>query len=246
MYETIALQNSKNPYGAFELKQLYPRNYSLGLTIAAVVHLLIIAVYFLVVFFQAEELDLIPSAKIKTIVLGTPPPLREQIPQLAITGGSHAKPNDGIVVPVPDALVSPEQTLATQDEINSFNPGTIVGDEKFGYVIPDNGKQIETNDSPDPEVFIPVQKFPEVVVRAVPVYPELAIRSGLSGRVLAKILVSREGVPQKVLIIKSDAEIFNQSTIDAAMNYRFTPAIQNNKPIAVWIVVPFKFELRGN
>ncbi|MDP1994988.1 MAG: energy transducer TonB, partial [Ignavibacteria bacterium] len=64
--------------------------------------------------------------------------------------------------------------------------------------------------------------------------------------VWVKILVSKEGKPKKAVVVKSDAEIFNQSATDAAMKYSFTPALQNNKPVAVWVVVPFKFELRGN
>jgi len=85
--------------------------------------------------------------------------------------------------------------------------------------------------------------MPQVVVSAVPVYPELAKRAGVEGTVYVKILVSKEGKPLKAVVIKSDSEVFNQPAIDAAMRFVFTPAIQHKAPVMVWVVVPFKFKL---
>jgi len=45
--------------------------------------------------------------------------------------------------------------------------------------------------------------------------------------------------------LKSDAELFNQPAIDAAMKWKFTPAIMNNGPVAVWVSIPFKFRLNA-
>jgi outer membrane biosynthesis protein TonB len=45
------------------------------------------------------------------------------------------------------------------------------------------------------------------------------------------------------LIIKSDNEIFNQPSLDAAMKFEFIPAAKNNKAVSMWVVVPFKFKL---
>ena len=43
--------------------------------------------------------------------------------------------------------------------------------------------------------------------------------------------------------ISVPAAVFDQPTIDAAMKYRFTPAIMNGRPVAVWVVIPFTFKL---
>jgi outer membrane biosynthesis protein TonB len=40
--------------------------------------------------------------------------------------------------------------------------------------------------------------------------------------------------------------LFNQAALDAAMKSAFTPALQNNHPIAVWIVLPYRFTLQEN
>jgi len=248
MTETIAIQHSNTPYGAFELKKLYPKNYSIGLTIAVIFHIFMIGVYFFSVFMQTEDEDNIPTVRImKYSDLGPPPSINNEIPPQVAVSGPVVKPTVGIPVPVPDASVSPEQTLASQEEMSSVAGPTITEGTGGGIQITQDIKiEDEVNDNPDMDKFVPVEKMPEIVVQSKPVYPDLAIRANLEGRVWVKILVSREGKPKKAVVVKSDAEIFNQSAIDAAMKYAFTPALQNHKPVAVWVVVPFKFELRGN
>ena len=246
MNETVALQHSDSPYGAFELKKLYTKNYSIGLTIAVLFHVFMIGFYFFAIFMQQEDEDNIPMVRImKYSELGPPPSLNETPPQVAVSG-AVVKPTVGIPVPVPDASVSPEQTLSTQQEMSAVGP-TITGETGAGNVqITQDIKIEETSDNPGFDQFVAFEKQPEIVVQVKPIYPDLAIRANLEGRVWVKILVSREGKPKKAVVVKSDAEIFNQSATEAAMKYAFTPALQNNKPIAVWVVVPFKFELRGN
>jgi len=244
MYETIALQKNQHPYGAFELKELYPRNYSIGLTIAAIFHGLIIAVYFLTNFIQANSVDKIsPKDDTKIITWAPPPPINIPITPNT-TSGNVAKLTKGLPVPVPDALAPSDQTIPSQGELS--NDGPVVGDGIGKFVPPPTETTPPPNDNPAIGDFVPVQQLPVMVVQISPVYPELAIRADLEGRVWVSILVGREGKPKKAVVVKSDQEIFNQSAIDAAMQYSFTPALQNNKPVAVWVVVPFKFELRGN
>lgn len=94
-----------------------------------------------------------------------------------------------------------------------------------------------------PPDFIPVEKEPQVVKQAIPMYPALAVRAGIEGRVWVKIWVDKDGKPRRAVILKSDAEIFNQAAIDAAMRYRFSPAMLKGEPVDVWVVVPFNFKL---
>jgi len=248
MTETLAIQHSNTPYGAFELKKLYPKNYSIGLTAAVIFHILMIGFYFFAIYMGQEDEDNIPTVRImKYSELGPPPSINNEIPPQVAVSGPVVKPTVGIPVPVPDASVSPEQTLASQEEMSSVAGPTITEGTGGGIQITKDIKiEQEADDNPDMDKFVAVEKLPEIVVQAKPVYPDLAIRANLEGRVWVKILVSKEGKPKKAVVVKSDAEIFNQSAIDAAMKYAFTPALQNHKPVAVWVVVPFKFELRGN
>lgn len=238
-------------YGWFELKRIYAKNYSIGVGISTVFHVLLLGLYFFVVVMGKEEEENIPTVRImKYSELGPPPSISNEIPPQLAVSSAAVKPSVGVPVPVPDASVSPEQTFATQEEL-SQTMGPTIG-EGFGT----SGIQIEQDiqiepeqlgeDEPDIDKFVAVEKMPEIVKVEKPIYPDLAIRANLEGKVFVKILVDREGKPRRAVVIKSDAEIFNQAAIDAAMKYAFTPALQNQKPVPVWVVIPFKFELRGN
>lgn len=98
-------------------------------------------------------------------------------------------------------------------------------------------------DDPDINTFVQVEKYPELIEQAKPEYPEIAKRAGITGKVFVKVLVDKNGLPKKAIVMKSDLELFNPSAVDAAMKSKFTPAINNGEAIAVWIVLPYKFAL---
>ena len=91
--------------------------------------------------------------------------------------------------------------------------------------------------------FVPVEKNPVPVKQIAPDYPEIARRAGVEGTVWVSVCVDKEGKVKRARISKSDAEIFNQPSIEAAMKWVFTPAIMNNSPVEVRVSVPFKFTL---
>lgn len=99
------------------------------------------------------------------------------------------------------------------------------------------------SEDPDINDFVKVEKFPQLIESAKPDYPEFAKQSRITGRVFVKVLVDKEGIPKKAVVVKSDSEFLNQSAIDAAMKSKFSPAMKDNKPIEVWIVLPYKFAL---
>lgn len=243
-------QNNKSAYGAFELKRLYPRNYATGLLFAIFLHLLGIGLYYFVQSIQEEEEISAPTVRImKYSDLGPPPSIaNDQPPQIAVSG-PVAKPTAGIPIPVPDAEAPPEQEFASQEDLSAFD-GPGLGDEMGTGVEITQDIKIEADKAPivdqDPDMdkFIPVEKMPEIIKTVKPLYPDLAVRAGLEGKVFVKILVDKEGKPKKAVVVKSDAVVFNESAVNAAMQYLFTPALQNNKPVIVWVVVPFRYELK--
>jgi TonB family protein len=94
-----------------------------------------------------------------------------------------------------------------------------------------------------PADFVDVDKEPVVITKKEPVYPALALKAGMEGRVWVKIWVDKSGLPHQAIILKSDQEIFNAPALDAAMQFRFTPASLKGNPVDVWVSVPFRFKL---
>lgn len=105
----------------------------------------------------------------------------------------------------------------------------------------DNEVELE----PDINTFQEVEKLPEMIEADKPVYPEEAKKNKITGKTFVKVLIDKNGNAKKAVVIKSEHELFNQPAIDAAMKSKFTPAMQGGNPIAVWIVLPYRFTLEG-
>ena len=228
-------------YGMRELKTLYQKYATFALIFTVALHFLMIGGYYLSQILGEDEEPVGVVRLIKYSELGPPPSITntEAAPQVAVSV-PVAKPTVGVPVPVPDAEVNPEQTIATQRELSEVQAPTISTSEGSGNVAVQQDIKIDEEEPPD---FVPVEKQPVPVKQVQPAYPEIARRASVEGTVWVKILVDKEGKAKKAVIMKSDAEIFNEPALEAARQWVFTPALMNNGPVAVWAAVPFRFKL---
>ncbi len=90
--------------------------------------------------------------------------------------------------------------------------------------------------------FFMVEDKPKLKKGAKPKYPEIARKAGLQGKVFVRFHVGRDGRVKQVQILKGE-EIFRQAAIDAVMQFVFSPAMQNDKPVAVWMSQVIRFDL---
>lgn len=229
-------------YGAVELKQVYQMYMFRGVVIAAAIVGAVVGLYYVPELLASEEEPVHTIRIMKYTDLGPPPSITQTAAAPSVAVASNAvKPSIGIPVPVPDAQVNPEQTFATQKELSQaaspVNEGTGTGG---GVAI----QQDINIDEPPPD-FVPYEKEPTVVKKVEPKYPDIALRAGLEGNVFLKVWVTKEGKVREAVIIKSDAEIFNQAAKDAAVQWIFTPAVMQKGPVAVWVSIPFRFRLTG-
>ena len=231
---------STTQFGFQELRAYYKRHLGIALSIAIAFHLMAIGSYYLVGYLSEEDEPVVMVRITKYTDLGPPPSLTEAeaAPAVAVNV-PVAKPTVGIPVPVPDAEVSPEQTIATQQELSAIQ-SPVIQQQSSDQVQIEQDINIQDTDPPD---FVPVEKQPVPVKQVQPEYPEIARRAGVEGTVWVKILVDKEGKAKKAVVMKSDAEIFNEPAINAAKQWVFTPAMMNNGPVAVWAAVPFRFKL---
>lgn len=108
---------------------------------------------------------------------------------------------------------------------------TVAGDSGITVDIPD--KEF----LPSPDEFVPVEKMPEMTHQEDPVYPEEAKEKKLEGEVWIKALVGKDGKVIKAIVDKpSESEHgFDEAALEAARKCEYKPAIQNGKPVAVWV-----------
>jgi len=78
-----------------------------------------------------------------------------------------------------------------------------------------------------------------------PVYPAVSKRLGEQGKVMLRVLIGTDGLPQKVEVKQSSGfERLDRQAIDAVMRWRFVPGKRNGVPEAMWNLVPINFVLQ--
>jgi len=174
--------------------------------------------------------------------LGPPPSLMGETggaPQAA-TGARPAAPVVGVPKPVPDEKAV-QETSEDQTSISGVSnlptSGSGTGDGNVTIKIEDV--------IPDINAFVPVEVPARPIAQPPPRYPEVSRRMEQEGTVFVKMLVNLDGTVMRVVVVRSSTyPSLDTAAVEAAWNWKFSPAIQNKKPVRVWVAAPLKFELR--
>ena len=75
-----------------------------------------------------------------------------------------------------------------------------------------------------------------------PTYPPLALQAGVRGIVVLRILVSEQGTPLQVEVVRGVQAGLTESAVYAAKKWTFTPARKDGVAVRTWMVVPIPFE----
>lgn len=79
-----------------------------------------------------------------------------------------------------------------------------------------------------------------------PSYPPASRRLAEEGRVLLRVRVSAEGIPEHVEIKHTSGfSRLDQAALDTVACWRFVPARRGNETVAAWVLVPITFNLQG-
>ncbi len=232
------------PYGAFELKAKYQRNLGFGSLITLSFVLLVLAVAWIISSLPEEDYDDVPTVVIRTVAdLGPPPSIAKKPPQVKVSAPQVAAPKVGIPKPVADEEVIDEDVvIATRDELAEIVAPDITEIADGG----DIAVEIDPDDYlPAPDEFVPREIEPEMIHQQKPEYPRLARQAGITGIVWVKALVNEEGNVLKAIVAKtSGTQSLDDAATGAALKCRFKPAIQNGRPVKVWVAYPVEFTLR--
>lgn len=77
-----------------------------------------------------------------------------------------------------------------------------------------------------------------------PIYPPAALRDGITGLVMMRILVCADSSLGKVEIESSNPPgVFDAASIAAVKTWKFVSALKNGKPVAGWMRFPIEFKL---
>ncbi len=97
-----------------------------------------------------------------------------------------------------------------------------------------------------PEPITPPQFNADYLHNPAPTYPSLSRRMGEQGKVLVRVLVSAEGLVERIeLKNSSGSRRLDQAALDAVKQWKFVPARQGELKVSAWVLVPIAFTLQG-
>ncbi|MEO0896316.1 MAG: TonB family protein [Bacteroidota bacterium] len=147
-------------------------------------------------------------------------------------------------------------TLATGSMVSGTSPILSIPftkgmlDEDITIKIPETGKIINFTpkylDAPDDiNPLLEAQPVPinmDIVKRLIG-YPKVARDNGIQGMVVVRVLVDETGAYEDHILINQVAEELSTEVEQQLPQLKFTPAIQNGRPIKFWVNIPFNFKL---
>jgi len=91
---------------------------------------------------------------------------------------------------------------------------------------------------------LPAAERPVVRKRGEATFPALARLQGKSGEAIINMIVDPDGVPCFVLCeaVRPVGDGFAEAAVRAAWEYRFIPGRLDDKPQAVWVKIPFRWQ----
>jgi protein TonB len=187
-----------------------------------------------------------------------------------LTRVAERKPSIGIVPPYILApkkqpkIPEPERNRRIIDRelqpppIPSIHPETDLKNlPDIKFVMAESGESVPVtilepglvNVPPKEIIFYPSQldKAPHLIRKVPPIYPFDAKRQGLTGWVMIRCLVDKDGLAIKINAVESDPpdalDIFGPFAVDAVKKWRFSPGEIGGDPVPTRVVFRVIFEL---
>jgi periplasmic protein TonB len=226
------------------LRIRYRRFVLWGIAVASMFHLMAFGSWFLARTLKPEP----PPAErivkfIKATDLGVPPSISQDATQAVQVAAAIAPPSLGVPVPVADFQAT-TTTIATQDQLaEALVPTTLSSLDTGGgdsLIVDIQGGS--DGDNPSPDDFVAVEEMPVLIQPPVPVYPDMARQAEVEGLVVVRALVGKDGKVQDAIITQG-VPMLNDAAIAAVKKAIFKPALQQHKPVAVWVQIPMQFSL---
>jgi protein TonB len=238
-------------YGPLELKRCYQKNLGWGITLAGLLHIIVIGGLLIYSNLTTKP----PKPPIIIVItdpakLTPPPPIgRQQMSQTPIAIQTEVikeiTKSMGIPNPVPDKEAPEDATILSQKQLDQMGIVT-AGDVTLGSGDTIVFRPDQQEVFPQPGEFVPHQEEPVSINQLKPEYPPLAMQAGIEGEVKLLILVDKNGNVRDVKVVKPSgcSAGFEEAAIKAAYQTKWQPAISNGQPVAVWVGYPVRFVLK--
>ncbi len=170
-------------------------------------------------------------------------------------------------------LVNVEDVVATKNELTPPPPpkpaipieaptDDILEDIEFEETDLDIDAEVSTPPPPpvkeenkeeeaEPVFFVAVEQLPEPIggiadIQRRIVYPEIAKRAGIQGKVFILAYVDENGDVKKAEVIKGIGAGCDEAAVAAILQTKFRPGKQRDRPVKVKVTIPIRFVLKDH
>lgn len=103
-------------------------------------------------------------------------------------------------------------------------------------------QQLADENSKPPEENVEADVNPNILQRPSSEYlKSISQKLRMEGQVWIKVWVDKNGNPREVVSVRATNDDFIPYALEAGRKFLFTPAQKDNKPVAVWVVIPLRF-----
>ncbi len=245
----------RSDYGAIELKKNISKSTFKGYFVA----LLVLISAFSILYFAKTHIIIVPKQYSTPII-----PLINFEPKITENPNISKSPIEvnikvinsefkaGLYIPVDDSKIDPNspdiapiENQGTSDPIGGGNKGNEIENTQD---LPQPKLNVPNLDETNQDTFISVEKevgFSYDDLKRSVVYPETARKAGIEGIVIVQALIGIDGKVIRTKILDSKNKYLNLAAEEAKLRFNgFSPAIQNQRIIEMWISIPIEFKIR--
>lgn len=100
--------------------------------------------------------------------------------------------------------------------------------------------------APEAVAVVPPRFDVDYLENPAPAYPNLSRRLREQGKVVLRVKVSPEGLPQQIEVRDSSGfPRLDQAARDSVQRWKFVPAKQGGQAVTAWVLVPISYSLRS-
>jgi protein TonB len=248
----LIFDRKNKEYGAYKLRKAYKTYLAIAMWIAILIVLLVTVGPAIYRWINPEEEVITKKRVVQITQLEQPPSIGEQKEIEQIEAPPPLKSTIKFTPPVvkPDEQVKDEY-IPTVDELKEVDPGTETQEgnpEGVDYsLIEVEEKVVEKEEAP--QYFVAVEEMPEPIggikgIQEKIVYPEIAKRAGVEGKVYILAFVDESGNVTKAQVLKGIGAGCDEAAMDAVLKTKFKPGKQRGVPVKVQVSIPIIFKLQ--
>lgn len=262
----VVFEDKNKNYGAYQLRKSNGNNTTKALFWGSVV--------FLVLFFSPKLYNLIKGSqdeqkddlKAQEVVLTPPPPINPETPPPPPVEPPPPKTDQ---VKMPPPIVKPDEQVQeeppTVEKLKEADPGQrdIKGDPTADVVINEpvgegpkreNAVAVDDNKVYD---FVSIEKQPSFqgepqggakfnkYLSGAIRYPSMAQENNVQGKVFVSFIVEKDGSLTDITVVRGPGSGLNEEAVRVIKSSpRWTPGIQNGKPVRVKFTLTVNFSLQ--